>query len=192
MTQRLIDLLTKAIEAFLAVCLAIMLLMVFGNVVLRYGFNSGITVSEEASRFLFIWLTFLGAVVAMKEHAHLGVDSLVRVLPPAARKACTVVSILLMLGANWLFMSGSWAQIEVTRETKAAVTGVSMAIIYWPGVIASILISALLLVQLARILRREGGIDELVLVTESEELALAQQAVDSLHLPATAADRKPS
>jgi TRAP-type C4-dicarboxylate transport system permease small subunit len=51
--------------------------MVFGNVVLRYVFNSGIAVSEELSRWLFVWMTFLGAVVALKENGHLGTDMLV-------------------------------------------------------------------------------------------------------------------
>ena len=48
-----------------------MVLLVFGNVVLRYGFNSGITVSEEVSRWLFIWGTFMGAIVALREHGRL-------------------------------------------------------------------------------------------------------------------------
>ena len=44
----------KALEALLVLALAVMVLLVFGNVVLRYAFNSGITVSEEVSRWLFI------------------------------------------------------------------------------------------------------------------------------------------
>ena len=64
-----------------SLCLAVMVVLVFGNVVLRYGFNLGITVSEELSRLLFVWLTFLGAIVALREHGHLGVDMLVSRLP---------------------------------------------------------------------------------------------------------------
>jgi TRAP-type C4-dicarboxylate transport system permease small subunit len=56
----------------ITLCLAVMVVLVFDNVVLRYGFNLGITVSEEISRWLFVWLTFLGAIVAMREHGHLG------------------------------------------------------------------------------------------------------------------------
>ena len=52
----------RALEAVLVVVLAAMVVMVFANVVLRYGFGSGITVSEEISRFLFVWLIFLGSV----------------------------------------------------------------------------------------------------------------------------------
>ena len=87
----------KALEAALIVCMVLMVVLVFGNVVLRYGFNSGIAVSEEVSRLLFVWLTFLGAVLAMREKAHLGVDTLVRKLSPVGRRACAVTSQLLML-----------------------------------------------------------------------------------------------
>ena len=68
-----------------------MVVLVFGNVVLRYVFNSGITISEELSRWLMVWLTFLGAIVALREHSHLGVDTLVRALPPAGKRICFVV-----------------------------------------------------------------------------------------------------
>ena len=58
-----------------------MLVMVFGNVVLRLFFNTGIDLSEEMPRFAFVWMTFLGAIVGMRKRAHLGVDMLVQVLP---------------------------------------------------------------------------------------------------------------
>ena len=67
-------------------CLALMVVMVFGNVVLRYGFNSGITVSEELSRWLFVWMTFLGAARRAPRHAHLGTDMLVARLPLAGQE----------------------------------------------------------------------------------------------------------
>ncbi len=69
-----------------ALLLAVMVVLVFGNVVLRYGFNSGITLSEEVSRWMFIWLTFLGAVIALKERGHLGVDMLVGKLPACGQE----------------------------------------------------------------------------------------------------------
>ncbi len=68
-----------------------MVVLVFGNVVLRYAFNSGITVSEELSRWLFVWLTFVGAVVALRDHAHLGMDSVVSRLPAWGKKVCFIV-----------------------------------------------------------------------------------------------------
>jgi TRAP-type C4-dicarboxylate transport system permease small subunit len=74
----LIDVYFKGLKILIAVFLAAMTVLVFGNVFLRYAFNSGITVSEELSRWLFVWLVFLGAIVGMREHAHLGMDTFIR------------------------------------------------------------------------------------------------------------------
>src|SRR3712207_9149289 len=74
-----------------------MVVMVFANVVLRYGFGSGITMSEEISRFLFVWLIFLGSVPVMRQHGHLGVEMLVGKLSPAGRRLCRGISDMLVL-----------------------------------------------------------------------------------------------
>src|SRR3546814_15756569 len=68
----------KLSEQFLVLLFALMILLVFGNVVLRYAFNSGLVSSEELSRFLFMWLTLLGALLVMRENAHLGMSLVVR------------------------------------------------------------------------------------------------------------------
>src|SRR5262245_24857156 len=88
---------SKALNGITALLLALMVVLVFGNVVLRYAFNSGITVSEEVSRWLFVWLTFLGAVVALHEHAHLGSDALVSCLARTGRRVCLVAGRMLLL-----------------------------------------------------------------------------------------------
>ena len=87
--ERILDLYCAFLKGVIALCLAVMVVLVFGNVVLRYGFNSGITISEELSRWLLVWLTFLGAIVAVREHAHLGVDTLVRMLPPVGNASAS-------------------------------------------------------------------------------------------------------
>ena len=82
----------KLLELLVVVCMVAMVIMVFGNVVLRYAFNSGITISDEMSRYCFIWLTYIGAMVAMREGGHLGVDTLVKHLPVAGKKVCLFLS----------------------------------------------------------------------------------------------------
>jgi len=84
--QRAIDWYCSLIKVLAVACLSGMVVLVFGNVVLRYGFNSGIVISEEASRWLLVWLTFLGAIVALREHRHLGIDTLIKALPPRAKR----------------------------------------------------------------------------------------------------------
>ena len=80
--NKVIDLYCKLIAYLLAAIMTAMVVLVFGNVFMRYVFNSGFTISEELSRWLFVWMTFLGAVVALRENGHLGTDFLVGRLNP--------------------------------------------------------------------------------------------------------------
>ena len=73
---RAISIIVKVIEFVLAGLLLGMVIMVATNVVLRYGFNSGLNFSEEMSRYFFVWLTFIGAVLAFKDHGHIGVETI--------------------------------------------------------------------------------------------------------------------
>lgn len=90
-----------------------MVVMVFGNVVLRYVFNSGITASEELARFFFLWLIFVGSVVVIAERGHLGVDTVISRLPRSGKIAFVLISNALMLWVCYLFFVGSWRQTVV-------------------------------------------------------------------------------
>lgn len=171
MLNTLIDRYCQFINLLIALALAVMVVLVFGNVVLRYAFNSGIAVSEELSRWLFVWVTFLGAVTAIKEHAHLGTDMLVSRLPVWGKKVCLVLGHLLMLYVTWLFFDGSWQQARINWDVEAPVTGASMAIFYASGVAFSICAGFLLVLQLLRVLAGQVSDEELVMVKESEEQA---------------------
>ena len=95
--KKILTVYTKILEAIIAVLLAIMVVLVFGNVVLRYGFNSGIIVSEELSRWMFIWVTFLGSIVALREHGHLGTTFVLNAIPYWAKRICLVASHIIMI-----------------------------------------------------------------------------------------------
>ncbi|MFN3611381.1 TRAP transporter small permease [Tepidimonas sp.] len=151
MLDRLLDHYCRALSAIMAFCLAAMVLMVFGNVVLRYGFNSGIAVSEELSRWLFLWLVFLGAVVAIRERAHMGVDMLIARLPPLGQRMGLLIGHGLMLFATWLMFQGSLAQTRINWDVQAPVTGWSMGWAYGSGVVFAASAGCLLLIDLWRI-----------------------------------------
>lgn len=165
-----IDATFRLLEYAIAVLLALMVAMVFGNVVLRYGFNSGIVVSEELSRWCFVWLTFLGAVIALRERAHLGSDFVVSRLPVAGRRACLVLGRLIMLGATWLIFSGALAQTRINLNVDAAVTGASMAFVYSTGIVFAVMTSLLLLRDLWQAVTGQLDESELITVSDSEEL----------------------
>jgi TRAP-type C4-dicarboxylate transport system permease small subunit len=171
MLDRALRALMRRLEALIGGILALMVVLVFGNVVLRYGFNSGITISEEVSRYLFIWLTFLGAIVAVHQHEHLGVDTLVRQLPRKGRLACVVASELLMLVAVALLFWGSWKQTLINMGTKSPVSQVPLALIYIAGLVASALMGVLILSKLHKILFVGASEEDLKLTVESEDLS---------------------
>ena len=86
--NRLLDIYCKLLDAVTAALLFVMVVLVFGNVVLRYGFNSGWSISEELSRWAFIWVVFLGSIAAMHHRGHLGSDMLISRLPRLGQKVC--------------------------------------------------------------------------------------------------------
>ena len=177
MTTTLLDRYCKLLDAITVAFLAIMVVLVFGNVVLRYAFNSGITVSEEMSRWLFVWLTFLGAIVAIKEHGHLGTDMLVARLGYNGKKICAVFAHVLMIYVTWLLLTGSWAQAKINWDVEAPVTGLSMAIFYGSGVFFAISAGLLLLRNLWRVGSGQATEAELIGVQESEDLAALEELV---------------
>jgi TRAP-type transport system small permease protein len=160
-------------ESLLVLMLSLMVVMVFGNVVLRYGFNSGLDFSEELSRFLFIWITFLGAIIAMRENAHLGLDTLVRVLPRAGKKFCFGLSNALMLGCCGLMFYGTLRQHHINATTMSAVTGIPMSWVYGVGYLASTAMGLLILANLVKLARGHITDRDLIQVHDSEEDALA-------------------
>lgn len=166
--SRLIDGYCRALDALIALALALMVVLVFGNVVLRYGFNSGITVSEEVSRWLFLWMTFLGAVVALKEHSHLGSDMLVSRLPRAGKRVCLIAGQLLMLYITWLVFKGSLDQTRINWDAAAPVTGWPLAIVYATGVVFAVSAAVLLVRETWRALTGRASDAELVMVKEEE------------------------
>lgn len=169
LVQKFIDGCCKVLSLGMALCLAVMVVMVFGNVLMRYGFNSGITLSEELSRWLFVWMTFMGAIVALKEHGHLGTDLLVSRLGPAGKKLCLVLSHGAMLFICWLLFSGALAQTRINWDSTSAVMEVSMAWVYAPGLVFAVLGGLILLNQLLRLLTGQVRAEDLVMVQESED-----------------------
>lgn len=112
----------------LAVCVLAMLLLVFGNVVLRYGFNSGITVSEEVARLSFVWLTFIGAVVALRARQHIAINMLVQRFSPQAQKIVHIARQGLILWVLCLIVDGGWRQTVIGMDTVTPVAGMQIAV----------------------------------------------------------------
>jgi TRAP-type C4-dicarboxylate transport system permease small subunit len=161
----------KLLEVVIAACLAVMVVLVFSNVVLRYVFNSGIAVSEEVSRWLFVWLTFLGGIVALREHAHLGTEILVGRLSPNGKKLCLVVGYGLMLLMCWMLFRGALEQTKINWDVSAPSSGASMAWFYAVGLVFGVSAGAILLNDLFKVITGRVTEADLVMIRESEDQA---------------------
>ena len=178
--------LTHAMNTVIVVSLALMVVMVFGNVVLRYVFNSGITVSEELARFCFLWLIFVGSIVAMRERGHLGVDSLIARLPRSGKVLFVLISNALMLWVCYLFFVGSWRQTVVGWGTLKPATGIPMAFHYGTGLVMSVGIGLILIGNTWRVLSGKATDAELIQIVESEEVETGEEAEQELEHEASA------
>ena len=155
--NRVVAALERVTEWIMALMLAMMVALVFGNVVLRYVFNSGIVAAEEIARLMFVWLVFLGATLALRHNKHLGLDFLQARLPPPVRRACAVVSHLLMLYALYLFVMGSWAQLLIGTQTYSTVLRFPMAFYAAAGFFPAIAMALTVLANLWKILSGDRG-----------------------------------
>ena len=169
MLQKIIDRYCKFLSVLMAAALALMVVLVFTNVVLRYAANSGIAVSEELSRWLFVWLTFLGGIVALHEGAHLGTDTLVSRLSVRGKKSCLVIGHVLMLFICWLLFKGSLEQVKINWDSTSAAMETSMAYFYGCGVVFAVSGAVILLNHLWRLVTGQLSEGELIGIRESEE-----------------------
>ena len=171
--KKINDLFFKLAELTLVIMLSAMVIMVFGNVVLRYGFNDGIISSEELSRFLFIWITFLGAIVTMRDNGHLGLDSIVRKLSTQGKKVAFAVSNVLMLGCCMLMFYGTFKQHGINATTRSAVTEIPMSWVYGVGYVTSVAMGLMILGKLVQLFKGNFNESDLIQVQDSEEVVTA-------------------
>lgn len=149
--ERVKTLFEKTLQYTMALMLAVMVVMVFANVVLRYGFGSGIASAEEVARLMFVWMVFLGAVLALAQHKHLGLEIVQAHLPIRWRRASAVLSHGLILYVLWLFVAGSWAQFKIGLGTYSTILRFPMALFAAAGLFAAIAMIGQVLLNLWRI-----------------------------------------
>lgn len=106
-------------EIFIALTLGLMTLFLFANVIVRYSVvfaakfdinASGLTIlwAQEATVFLFAWLVLIGASYGVKHNFHIGIDVVVNLLPPGARKITTLIACALSILFALLLLKGAW------------------------------------------------------------------------------------
>jgi len=108
--RKLIDILHRLEEGFLAFLLAAMTLVTFSQVVARYVFNTGAIWALELTTFLFAWLIILGMSYGIRIHTHIGVDAFVKIFKQPTQRMFGLVAIAAGLIYAGLLLYGSWEQ----------------------------------------------------------------------------------
>lgn len=123
------------VEEYLAVVLlAALWVLLSAQVILRFGFGLGYAWIEEIVRMLFIWVIFLGAVVAMRDNLHIRVEAGLLLFPPASRPYVAWLGDVLLFA---FCLAMAWHGIELVASTidlnfRLTSTGLSM---FWPYLI---------------------------------------------------------
>lgn len=130
------------------VVLASMVGIVFMNVVLRYVLNSGLTWAEEAARILFVWLIFLGAVMASRANAHLSVDMLLDRLPPLGQRLLGILTRAIFIGVLVLLLTGLFELWKLNSGVPTPGLGIPRNTLYLAGVISALCMIAIMAVDI--------------------------------------------
>ncbi len=164
-------------EAIIALLLAAMTLLVFVEVVLRFGFGQGIMWAQEVTLHLSAWLVLFGVSYGIKVGSHIGVDALVKILPTNVRRVISGIAVIACLTYCGLFMKGAWVYLS-----KIQMIGIEMEDLPVPKWIAHsilfigmVLMAIRLLILLVNIFR--GKTDGFKLADEAKEsMHLAEEA----------------
>lgn len=153
--RKLLHWIEQFIKIIIALCIAGMTILIFTNVILRYVFHTGITWAEEMSRFMFIWMVFLGSILVLKEGTHIGMDILVRKVPENISKLLLFIGNCIILVIAFIVLNGSWEMTLDSISSKAPATGISLAFMYFVGIIMSVGMIVIAFVNLIKIFKQK-------------------------------------
>ena len=138
----------NSIDILIAIILSFMIVLVFTNVVLRYGFSSGLRPSVELSRLGLVWVVMLGAAVVLRRGEHLAVSEFSEKLMPKAvpilRRCCWVI-VLIAVGMLYI---GAYRQMMSNWTDISQLTGLPSALFYLAGVVSGALMGVIALVRI--------------------------------------------
>jgi C4-dicarboxylate transporter, DctQ subunit len=166
---RWLDRLEEGVIAFL---LTVMTLIAFVQVVARYVFNYSFVWALELVTFLFAWLIFLGVSYGVRVGSHIGVDALVKTLPPAKARAVAIVATILCLIYAAIVFYGGW--VYVAKMVEIGIEAQDIPIPQWVPRLVLPLGYALLFFRFSQVLYR--------LVTGKEAHLVGDEVEDALKL----------
>lgn len=121
------QILNKIEEILAAICLIIMTILTFANVVARYVFSASFSFSEEITTYLFVLLSLLGTAIAAKRSEHLGLSIVTDAVSPKAEKILRIIGY-----AVAVLFSGSIFYYGIFMVKNQRMLGQVTAGMQWP------------------------------------------------------------
>ncbi|TQI80871.1 TRAP-type C4-dicarboxylate transport system permease small subunit [Serratia fonticola] len=154
--QKILKWIWRFIDIFMAAILACMIVLVFTNVALRYGFSSGLRPSVELSRLGLVWIVMLGAAVVLRRGEHLAVAEFTEKLMPKCVPVLRRLSYVVILVSVSMLVIGSYQQMMSTWQDISQLTGLPTALFALAGVVSGLL---MVLIALVRIVNPDWLLD---------------------------------
>jgi TRAP-type C4-dicarboxylate transport system permease small subunit len=176
--KKLLDTLFKGVEILIAFFLAVMIILVFTNVVFRYVFSKGFAWSEEIARLCFIYLVYLGSIGAMRDNRHLLIDSVLVRVPVMWQK---IIYALVQAGIIWLMAiltMGSWGLVVQNLRDRWVATQFPTFLVYAIGMVTGIAIAIIAVANLCRLVIFRIPVPELIKIRDDSD-ADQVQAMDA-------------
>lgn len=166
---RLVEGIFKGMEYIIAVFLAVMIFFTFLNVVLRQ-FDMGFAWSEEISRICFIYLVYLGSIIAAKENQHLMIDTLITKLSGHAQKALYVLLQAIIIAMMGFLATGAWQNAWKNRNDFWVATHFPVFFVHFAGVLLGAAVIVISLVNIYRLfVLKESVLDLFIPPTADED-----------------------
>jgi TRAP-type C4-dicarboxylate transport system permease small subunit len=167
--KKFLDVLFHGVEILIAVFLAVMILLVFGNVVARYVFSKGFAWSEEIARLCFIYLVYLGSIGAMRDNRHLLIESVLVRVPALAQK---IIYTLVQLTIIWLMgilTAGSWGLVVQNLRDRWVATQYPTFLVWGIGILTGVAIIIIAVANIFRLFVLKIPVTELITVRQESD-----------------------
>lgn len=140
----------KLLDHILVACMTVMFVLLFSNVMLRFFTNGSIDIAEELPRFLFVWVTFLGAIIALRENTHINVNIVVSRLPKLGKQICWFSRQIIIFICGAYIFYGTWLQYEILLYNLSPVMMISMILVYGVSYVAGFVFCLYSLINIIR------------------------------------------
>lgn len=145
MVKKILDWMEKIIMAILGVLMVTMVLVIFMQVVMRYGFKSATNWADEVARYCMIWTIFLACPVGYRRHCHIRIDVLIRYLPENIRKILELLMYILQIVFLGGVLRAGLAYIASIESQRSIALRINMQYIHMATIIGVTLMMVFIL-----------------------------------------------